>query len=86
MGSQEELEALIVEIKFRLYDDILMKSPLWVELVEMKGVEKEYSVQSDNVFRARVIGRESDPQPKNLSDIEIMQQQILYYYDKVKFR
>ena len=63
-----------------------MKSPLWVEMIEMKGIEKEYSVQSDNITRARLIGRESDPQPKNLSDVEILQQQILYYYDKVKFR
>ena len=34
LGTLNELESLAIEIKYRLYDDVLMKSALWVELTE----------------------------------------------------
>ena len=41
LGTLDELEGLAIEAKFRLYDDILMKSPLWVELTENQIKKKK---------------------------------------------
>ena len=41
LGTIDELEGLAIEAKFRLYDDILMKSPLWVELTENQIKKKK---------------------------------------------
>jgi hypothetical protein len=85
----EEFEGLRIELKFRLYDDILMKSALWIELTETRQKQKDQLYQSEAVAsnpNCRVVGSEDlgAAKPK-LSDLEIIAQQILHHYDVVQF-
>ena len=75
MGSLNELESLAIEIKYRLYDDVLMKSPLWVELTENQVKKKKRNWispgdgQHDQDPRTTGLGAED---ANGLADVEII--------------
>jgi hypothetical protein len=78
LGSINELESISIEIKYRLYDDVLMKSPLWVELTENQVKKKKRNwVDPSNTpgeydnQNARTVGLGNED-PNGLNDIEII--------------
>jgi hypothetical protein len=86
LGSLNELESLAIEIKYRLYDDVLMKSPLWVELTENQVKKKKRNWispagenQHDQDPRSLGLGGEDT---NGLTNTEIIQKQILHFYNQ----
>jgi len=63
-----------------------LKSRLYIELTQRQQTIYERSdTEYNQLMAARVIGTPRKIQPKGLSDLEVIQKQIVYYYDNHMF-